>query len=131
MSDRSTLKTKLDRLTSKIVRLRDKWCVCCGLPVEYNDKGDPVTNDCGHFLGRKVDATRWDLRNCNCQCRSCNWKHNDNPMPYVDYMLSHYGSEIVIELKQLYLEHIKITIPDLREMITEYKEIYHDLLMKQ
>jgi len=127
-TERSKLKRQLDKITSQIVRLRDKRCVICGMPCEYNDRGDPVTNDCGHFLGRKVDATRWDLRNTNCQCRSCNWKHNDNPMPYTYYMINKYGREVLLELENLYKEHRKITVPELREMLREYKEVYKQML---
>jgi hypothetical protein len=126
-TERSKLKKNLDKIVSQIVRKRDKWCVICGKPVQFNDKGDPVTNDCGHFLGRKVDATRWDLRNCNCQCRSCNWKHNDNPIPYYHYMHGKYGLGVVAELEMLYREHRKISVPELRELLKEMKELYRGL----
>lgn len=126
-TERSRLKKQLDKITSQIVRKRDKYCVICGLPTEYNDRGDPVTNDCGHFLGRKVDATRWDLRNCNCQCRSCNWKHNDNSIPYHDYMIEKYGQKVMDELHEKYFQHKKISVPELRELLKVLKVYYKEM----
>lgn len=126
-TERSRLKKNLDRIVSMIVRKRDKWCIICGQPVEFNDKGDPITNDCGHFLGRKVDATRWDLKNCNCQCRSCNWKHNDNPMPYYYAMLNKYGMEIIEDLQERYTGHRKVTVPEMRELLKDLKQQYKEI----
>lgn len=127
-NERAKLKKQLDTICSKIVRLRDKHCVICGLPVQFNDKGEPITNDCGHFLSRKVDAVRYDFRNMNCQCRSCNWNHTGNSIPYHNYMIEKYGQNVMDELHRLYFEHRKITVPELREMLREFKEIYKEML---
>ncbi len=74
-----TGKTKMKRTTadnwfSKYIRLRDVIdgsngffrCITCKKPVFWKD------GDCGHFVTRNHPMTRFDERNCNAQCKSCN-----------------------------------------------------------
>lgn len=89
----STITRRLDTLVSKIVRLRDKRCVTCGKPVEFNDKGQPVSLTCSHWRGRKHLSTRWCLKNCNTQCSEENSKHDWDTTIYDAYMLEKYGPE--------------------------------------
>lgn len=58
-------KQNADRWFSKFIRLRDKDkpCITCG---SYGQK------DCGHFISRRFEATRYDERNSHGQCLKCN-----------------------------------------------------------
>jgi hypothetical protein len=81
---KTSITNKLDAVVSKIVRLRDKWCVCCG------STQDP---QCGHYIGRRFKATRFDLTNCHRQCAGCNMRHNENHFPYTHFIQRTYGEK--------------------------------------
>jgi hypothetical protein len=87
----STITNRLDRLTSILVRKRDKRCCTCGSTENLQ---------CGHFISRVFVNTRWDLRNCNAQCASCNVMHELNPVPYYEFMLAYYGKIVIVDLNQ-------------------------------
>ena len=127
MSERTTLIRSLDREFSKLIRLRDRYCITCGKPVEYNDAGDPVTLNNGHYIRRAVQALRWHDKNCNCQCPNCNGTHEVNPEPYRRKMIEKYGDGIIKELEQIYLSASKITTPQLRDMLKDIKRRYKEL----
>jgi len=63
---------KADKVFSEYVRLRDAdnqgniECISCGRKVHWSE------SDAGHFIDRRHKATRFDERNVNAQCRSCN-----------------------------------------------------------
>jgi len=59
-------KKQADINFSKYIRERDKDkpCITCGV---YSAK-----KDCGHFLSRRHEATRYDERNSHGQCQKCN-----------------------------------------------------------
>lgn len=50
----------LDRMMSRIVRLRDGGCVVCGQPGE-----------CHHIFGKDTPALRFDEDYCICVCADC------------------------------------------------------------
>lgn len=76
------LKVQLDKLMSELVILRDASCVTCG-------KRENLTN--GHLLTRGHMSTRWNLKNCNCQCVGCNFYHEKDPSRYTSWFLKVYG----------------------------------------
>ena len=59
-------KEKADKYFSLFIRERDKDkpCVTCGA---YTD-----SKDCGHFLSRRFESTRYDEQNSHGQCQKCN-----------------------------------------------------------
>ena len=59
------MKAKADKYFQKFIRLRDKGkpCITCG---EYR------TLECGHFISRRFDSTRYDEKNAHGQCAKCN-----------------------------------------------------------
>lgn len=59
-------KAKADKYFSLYIRERDKNkpCITCG---QYSDK-----KDCGHFISRRFEATRFDEKNSHGQCIKCN-----------------------------------------------------------
>jgi len=63
---------KADRYFSQYIRLRDSdhnsmaICITCGVQKHISEM------DAGHFIDRSHNATRYDERNVNAQCRTCN-----------------------------------------------------------
>ena len=89
---RRWLVAELDRLVSVIVRRRDRRCVTCG---------EALGLQCSHFYSRRYLRTRFDLSNCNAMCAACNRRHNEDPEPYLRFMVERYGGEAVAELDVL------------------------------
>ena len=109
---RKWLIAELDRVTSVIVRKRDKRCVTCGSSQGLQ---------CSHFYSRRYLAVRFDLRNCNAMCAGCNRLHNRNRKPYEMYMLKRYGAAMIAELDGLRMGLGKVADDELREILNQYK----------
>lgn len=67
----SSPREALDKVFSIYIRKRDCHggvgrCISCGRPITFE------TCDAGHFIPRTHTATRYDVRNVNAQCRTCN-----------------------------------------------------------
>ena len=88
----STITNRLDRLVSKIVRLRDPVCITCG---------STETAQCGHYISRVFIATRFDLSNCFRQCSACNMRHELDPVPYTLFIQREFGPEYPATLSAL------------------------------
>lgn len=115
---RKQITKKLDKIISKIVRLRDKKCVCCGSTDKLQ---------CGHYVSRKYNALRWDLTNCHAQCGGCNIIHNRNPSTYSKYMIESYGTSIFKELENKLLAYNGFKINYLRLRLKELENILSNL----
>lgn len=111
---RKWLIAELDKLTSIIVRRRDKRCVTCGSVQSLQ---------CSHFYSRRHLAVRFDLRNCNAMCAGCNRRHNTDRRPYERYMRKAYGPAVIAELDRLRLSLEKATDEELGEMLQRYKAL--------
>lgn len=69
----SQLKKELDKLVSTYVRSNGNGsCYTCGL------KRPKMELQCGHFISRQYNATRYDLDNLRPQCVNCNvWRRGN------------------------------------------------------
>jgi hypothetical protein len=103
---------KLDRLLSLYIRKRDGCCVICGSTQYLN---------CGHYFSRVFYNVRWDFKNCNTQCASCNKKHEYNPEPYRRWMVMAYGEETIMELEQKAHSGHKLSWDELHAIEAEIK----------
>ena len=56
-------------------------------------------------------------------CESCNRRHNYDPTPYLEFMIAHYGPEVVAELGESRKSIRKVTDAGLRRMLEELKVI--------
>ena len=114
---RSKLVKKLDSIFSQYIRLRDdnKGCVTCGDIKPWKEM-----QNC-HFYTRGRQPTRWDETNCHSGCYRCNVILKGNYIKYTIYMMDRYGREVVDGLERKSLSGVKISTPELREMIEEYK----------
>ena len=111
---RKWLIAELDRLTSIIVRKRDKRCVTCGSVQGLQ---------CSHFYLRRYLAIRFDLRNCNAMCSICNRRHNRDRAPYERYMSNTYGAGVIAELDRLRAGLLKVPEALLIELLDEYRNM--------
>lgn len=87
-------KKKADRYYSKYIRKRDKNkpCITCG---RFTSK-----KDCGHFISRRFEATRYDERNSHGQCLKCNRFENGNQFEHGVKIDEMYGEGTAKELLQ-------------------------------
>lgn len=118
---RSTLVKNLDSVFSQYIRQKDAkneiaTCVTCG----KKDHWSKLQN--GHWASRRHYSTRWDERNCNVQCSSCNVFRSGEIYLYTKYLCSKYGDNFPEELYKLSQKSIKFTDTDLQDMINYYKE---------
>lgn len=129
--ERKKLIKQCDDLVSLIVRKRDRYCVCCGASERLQ---------CGHLIKRGKSSTRFSLINCNCQCSSCNFKHNHYPEYYTNWFLTRYGIEMfkvlvkesdqekqwrVLELRKL-KENLQKQLRDLEEKSKDFGEVQYN-----
>lgn len=91
--------TKADKWFSIWVRLRDAdenglaKCCTCGKMI------DVKYSDCGHFIKRQHMATRFDERNCACQCKKCNGFEQGRDVEFAEFIEKKYGGSVLIQLK--------------------------------
>src|SRR3990167_9442226 len=91
-SERQLLEKQLWDLCSLYVRARDGKCVTCGTT-------DGLTMS--HYIKAGKQRIRYDLRNVNAQCSTCNGAHNYWPHYYEGYMRKNYGNDVLDELERL------------------------------
>lgn len=83
-----------DKVFSQYVRKRDRFCLRCGSPVEFNDKGLPVSHQASHYYGRAKESTRFDPFNVDCLCMGCHlmWGSTDREA-YRAFKIKQLGQE--------------------------------------
>lgn len=118
---RTSLIKKLDTVFSIYIRRKDAvndiaQCVTCG----KQDHWSKLQN--GHWASRRHYSTRWDERNCNVQCASCNVFRAGEIYLYTKYLCSKYGDNFPEELYKLSQKSVKFTDQDLQDMIQYYKD---------
>lgn len=105
---------ELDAVFSRYIRQRDRDCVL------KNSKCNDILQ-CGHLIRRGNMATRFDERNCSCQCSYHNYLHNQQPEIYTHWFIRKYGQETYTALVKLSREIKQWSIPELEKMIEYYK----------
>ena len=113
-SKRKKLVKKLDDIVSKVVRAREPYCVTCGTKEHLT---------CSHLITRNKKSIRWDLDNCHCMCKSCNFRHEYYPEIYTEWWLNKYSQE---EYSKLILEGNQTkqyTLAELEEMLEYFEKL--------
>ena len=113
---------KLDKVFSEYIRLRDcsddgiGFCISCGRPIRIG------TSDCqcGHYHSRRHYNTRWNEKNCNAQCRSCNLYNQGNIHGYTRGLIKKYGEGVIEELEVASALSKKYSDFELNELIKIY-----------
>lgn len=115
-------KNTLDRIFSEYIRRRDSdangyiKCISCGKIIHWKD------SDCGHYINRKHNSTRYDEINCNAQCRSCNRFDEGNIQGYRRGLITKYGLEKVEMLELKKFNKMKLGEFEINVLTKEYKK---------
>jgi len=113
------IKLEIESLVSQITRLRTPFCVLCG---ESNWR----LLECGHFWHRAMPPTEFDLQNLNTLCKSCNRRHESDPQPYRDYMLSTLGERVFGQLEWRAHSQTKIGYVEVFNLREEMRALLHE-----
>lgn len=88
----------LDREFSTYIRRRNGDIVrCCTCGATMNWK----SAECGHYMKRGNQATRFDERNCHEQCHYCNCNKDGDPIRYREFMIKKYGESETKEIERM------------------------------
>lgn len=124
--DRASV-TKLDRIFSEYIRLRDSdkngygKCITCGKIIFWKD------GDAGHAINRAHMSTRFDEMNVHLQCRYCNRFREGEIVEYTQALVRKYGqSRLDILLAK---KHFTSKMGDFEaeQLIKHYKAIVKQL----
>ena len=113
----------LQQLVNKFVRLRDKGlpCISCQKPI----KGK---TDAGHLYSvGNYPSVRFHESNINAQCITCNQYNGGMVNDYRINFVKRYSESELNTLDLLAHETRKYSIPELKEMIVEYKNKIKEL----
>lgn len=115
-----TLKKKLDQVFSVYIRKRDNGvCFTCKIQKPWREMQN------GHYITRAANATRFNEKNCNCQCVGCNVFRKGNMDAYALELVKKYGLRILEDLNRLKHTVKQFTVGELLELINYYeKKIY-------
>jgi hypothetical protein len=113
-------KKKADRYFSEYIRNRDAnngicQCITCG------KFGSVKEMDCGHFISRRFQATRYDERNAHAQCKKCNRFQNGNQYEHGKKIDAKYGDGTADDILQKSKMLCKRTKSDFEYIAKEYK----------
>ena len=119
-SEHRQLIRKLDRIFSEFIRLRHarngiSQCYTCGKTEYWNNE-----MQCGHYVkrGNKV-STRFDMINCQVQCKHCNEVLDGNLDVFAERLDSEYGRGTAEGLRLKPSK--KIYCYELKELINKYQ----------
>lgn len=111
-------KKELDTIFSIYIRMRDKGqCYTCPKKDDYKRMQN------GHFSPRQYLSTRWDERNCHCQCYACNMLYGGQPSRYAQRLRQDFGDEIINELEKNRMTPIKLDSIWYEDKILHYKQL--------
>lgn len=102
---------------NKFIRLRDqtKGCISCGTPLTGK-------YDAGHYFSQGAyPGLRFDEDNCFGQCVRCNQHLHGNISEYAIRLPARIGINEFEALKQRRGNVCKLSIPELQELINDYK----------
>jgi len=116
-----TLKKKADTAFSKFIRNRDDWtCKTCELLKKPNTQFFGANAHCSHFVGRMNMATRYEEKNCICQCAKENVFMEGNKPVFALYLTRKYGEGIIEELVKQGNTTIKADAQFFKDIIKKY-----------
>ena len=123
MKERSykTLKNELDRTFAKFIKQRDSdedyfICISCNTPKPIDQF------NAGHYFSRGALSIRWNEKNVNGQCISCNKWKSGNIQGYEKGLIKKYGKGIIQELEIKKAQSKKYARFEMEILIEHYKE---------
>ncbi len=109
---------KLDQVTSWLVRtLYPAKCPHCGVKLEFK------TSNCGHFVSRVKQATRFSLKNLCAIDRNCNFYVPEHVWSLGKYLDEVWGDGTADEQIELAKKQLKLTPHKRKEIYDIYREI--------
>lgn len=116
-----SLANDLDRVFSLYIRIKyaDEngivTCFICDNPYHY------LRLDNGHYIKRGNKATRFLEENCYPNCKWCNSKHNDNPLPFKE-AIERYKPGLTEYLEEQETSAVyKYDLTELKQMLITYQ----------
>lgn len=61
----------------------------------FDDNGDPVSHQNSHFQGRRKEATRFDIENCDTLCGGCHQYFTANPGEHYMWQVATKGQATI------------------------------------
>lgn len=118
----SILKKEADKYFSIATRYRfsnddgTAECVTCGVrkPVKQLQ--------CGHFMSRRFNSTRFEERNTAPQCVACNMFRSGEQYKFSLFIEDYYGKGTAEELRALAQRIHKFTREELEQIVSDSKE---------
>lgn len=119
------LKKEADKWFSKTVRLRFAervdgvwWAECVTCKARK-----PISKlQCGHFMSRQFNNTRYDEENCACQCYGCNVMQQGRQYEFGQWVDEFYGEGTAKKLHEMSKAKKQFTVEELQEIIADAKE---------
>ena len=112
----------LQTVFNKFIRERDKDkpCVSCGVfkAEEFH---------AGHYIPSTFTAVRFNELNVWKQCSKCNTHLRGNQIAYREELVKRIGLDRVGELEAKRHDKLKLSVPEIKELIKEYKQKIKDL----
>lgn len=118
---------KADAAFSKFIRMRDAdangivSCVTCGRRRHWREV------DCGHFITRAKQSTRYDERNCHAQCKGCNRFQGGKFLEHEAAIERIHGKGTADELKRKAMMECSRSAADFDYLAMEYKMKLDDI----
>lgn len=116
---------RLEDIINPICRLIDynKPCISC------EGNGKPQA---GHYHSKGSDSSlRFNLHNEHIQCYHCNVPLSSNTIGYNEGLIKVYGTDywnyVKFQIKNIYHQPLKLSIPQIKEYIETAKEIKKEL----
>ena len=109
--------TKLDQITSWLVRgAYPLVCPHCHVELEYK------TSQCGHFVGRTRQPTRFSLKNLVAIDKTCNFYRPEHPYSLGKFLDKVWGEGTADEQIRLSNKKLKLSNHDRRMIYDVFKE---------
>lgn len=91
-------------------------CITCGVKKPVREM------QCGHFMSRQYNATRYDEQNTSPQCYGCNVMHQGRQYEFGLALDALYGKDTAKAMHDKAKQPHKLTINELKDIIEEAKE---------
>jgi hypothetical protein len=123
----TSAKRTADKWFSIYIRLRDSdsnglsKCITCDTTKEWREM------DCGHFMSRRFLSVRYDKRNANAQCQSCNQFGAGEQYRHGKAIDLKFGKGTADELNKLSRKITKLSKVEIMEVAQEYKQMAEEI----
>lgn len=131
-SERQKLTEKLDKVFSKLIRLRANYiCECCG--IDYSASTGKM--DCSHYIGRANTHVRWWSENASAHCKKCHLNFTHRYWEHQTWFRDKIGQGVEDRLFERIQERdrsmMKWSIEDLKDMLRHFNEQYSIMQSKR